>query len=263
MKSRFFLAQLLTFFLFLTAIPSLAQPVSDEAKKYYDRGQAALEMVQTDADYEAAINEFNKAAKLAPDWPDVFYALGQVQEKLGKYTEAIASYKKCLTLAPAGANAGTVKTLINKLEYKLEKENEKQKIIELLTKWNTPGSTVKFIKTGGVNAGVYQLKQFLRAGEHLQAYVPCAMKDTPLRNRLILAEQTVPVEFDGRILRFKYDYFNCPTLPEFQYCHSEVKITAEVVSVSPLKFKVKEEWKAMKSGEIETVTAEWQFSERR
>lgn len=261
MNRRFFLAQLLTCFLFLTAIPSLAQPVSDEAKKHYDRGQAALEMVQTDADYEAAINEFNKAAKLAPDWPDVFYALGQVQEKLGKYTEAITSYKKCLNLAPAGADAGTVKTLINKLEYKLDKENEKQKIIELLTKWNTPGSTVKFIKTGGGPGGVYTLRRFLRAGEQLQAYVPTSLKDSPLRNRLILAEQTVPVEFDGRILRFKYDYYNCPTLPEFQYCHFEVKITAEVVSVSPFKFKVKEEWKHMESGETTTYTAEWQFSE--
>lgn len=262
MYSRFPFAQLLTCLTFLAAIPSFAQSVSDEAKKYYDRGQAALEFVQTDADYEAAMNEFLKAAKLAPDWPDVFYALGQVQEKLGKRAEAIASYKKLLNLAPDAADAEAIKTLINRLEYKLEKENEKQKMIELLLSWNTPGSTVVFTKTGGLNVGVYQLKQFLMEGDRLQAYIPCHLKDSPLRDKLVLAEQTVPVEFDGRILRFKYDYYNCPTVPEFQYCHSEVRITAEVVSVSPLEFKVKEEWKAMKSGETTTIAAGWKLSEK-
>ena len=76
--------------------------------------------------------------------------------------------------------------------------SEKQHIIELLTGWNTPGSTVEFTKTGGTNAGVYKLKKFLKAGEQMEADIPCVMKDTPLRDKLILAEQTVPVEFDGR-----------------------------------------------------------------
>ncbi len=263
MNSRSLLAPLLIGLIFLTAIPSLAQSVFDEAKRFFDRGQAALEIAQTDADYEAAINEFSKAAQLAPDWPDVFYALGQVQEKLGRYADAMASFKRWLNLAPAAPDAEAVKSLINRLEYKLEKVSEKQHIIELLTGWNTPGSTVEFTKTGGTNAGVYKLKKFLKAGEQLQAYIPCAMKDTPLRDKLILAEQTVPVEFDGRILRFKYDYYTCPTSPEFQYCHSEVMVTAEVVSVSPLIFRVKEEWRSMKSGETTAITAGWQFSEKR
>ncbi|MGB3007002.1 MAG: tetratricopeptide repeat protein, partial [Chitinophagaceae bacterium] len=261
MNNRSFIKQLLSFILFFTGIVSFAQPVSDEAQKYYDRGQAALEMVQTRADYDAAIAEFTKAATLAPNWPDVYYALGQVQEKIEKYAEAIASYKKCLSLAPGAANAGTVKTLINKLEYKLDKAGEKQKIIALLTKWNTPGSTVKFTKTGGGPGGVYTLRQFLKSGENLQAYIATSLKDTPLRNKLISDEQTVPVEFDGRIIKFKYDYYNCPTLPEFQYCHAEVKIIAELVSVSPIKFKVKEEWKSEKTGNINNYDAEWQFSE--
>lgn len=71
----------LLFLLFFITPFAFGQPVSDEAQNHYDRGQAALEMGQTQADFAAAIAEFNEAARLSPNWADVYLALGQVQEK--------------------------------------------------------------------------------------------------------------------------------------------------------------------------------------
>lgn len=160
MNQRSLIKNVVSFVFLFTCISSSAQPVSAEAKKYYDRGQAALETIKSNADYEAAINEFNKAVKLAPDWPDVYYALGQVQEKLEKYTEAIASYNKYITLAPTASNAGDVRTLINKLEYKVEKEQGFKKVFDLMTSGKYESNVIEDCKITGDKAisssGFYQ-----------------------------------------------------------------------------------------------------------
>lgn len=48
-----------------------AKNISDEAMRHFDRGQAAVEMAKSPADYEDAIKEFEKAMRLVPDWPAV------------------------------------------------------------------------------------------------------------------------------------------------------------------------------------------------
>ena len=50
-------------------------------------------MAKTNEDYAAAIKEFNEAAKLAPIWPEVYYALGDVYEKMALYSMTIKNYK--------------------------------------------------------------------------------------------------------------------------------------------------------------------------
>lgn len=96
------------------------QTVSEEAKRHFDRGMAAVEMAKSFENYISAIKEFEQAAQLAPDWPDAYYNLGVVQEKAEKYRDALASLRRYLQLAPAANDADAVKTLINKLEYKAE-----------------------------------------------------------------------------------------------------------------------------------------------
>jgi tetratricopeptide (TPR) repeat protein len=105
-----------------------AQNISDEAMRYFDRGQAAVEMAKTQADYEDAIKEFEKAAKLAPEWPDVYYNLGLIQEKIGKYSDAIKNLTKYLELSPNASDSREVKKFIAKIEYKMEKALEAAKI---------------------------------------------------------------------------------------------------------------------------------------
>ena len=97
-----------------------AWAVSEEAKRHFDRGVAAVEMAKSPDDYASAIKEFEQAIRFAPDWPDVYYNLGMVQEKAGKYRDATTSLKQYLRLAPNASDAEPVKSLVNKLEYKQE-----------------------------------------------------------------------------------------------------------------------------------------------
>src|SRR4030043_484384 len=101
---------------------TLAETVSEEARRYMARGLAAVEMAKTPKDYERAVREFEQAAKLAPNWPDVYFNLGSVQAKVGNYGEAMRHYKRYLELAPKPPDATKVREEIYKLEYRAEEE---------------------------------------------------------------------------------------------------------------------------------------------
>lgn len=86
------------------------------------RGMAAVEMAKTPNDYKRAVNEFEQAAKLAPNWPDIYFNLGSIQAKAGNYGEAMRHYKRYLELAPNAPDAAKVREEIYKLEYRAEEE---------------------------------------------------------------------------------------------------------------------------------------------
>jgi|GEM_PF-1136955 len=95
--------------------------VGEEAKRHFDRGMAAVEMAKNPEDYEKAIQELEMAVHLAPHWADVYYNLGLIQEKVGKYGDAVTNLKQYLLLAPNASDAVAVKSHINKIEYKKER----------------------------------------------------------------------------------------------------------------------------------------------
>jgi tetratricopeptide (TPR) repeat protein len=105
---------------------TLAETVSEEAQRYMARGMAAVEMAKTPKDYERAVREFEQAAKLAPNWPDVHFNLGSVQAKAGNYGEAMRQYKRYLELAPKAPDAAKVREEIYKLEYRAEEQMVKE-----------------------------------------------------------------------------------------------------------------------------------------
>jgi tetratricopeptide (TPR) repeat protein len=105
---------------------TLAETVSEEAQRYMARGMAAVEMAKTPKDYERAVREFEQAAKLAPNWPDVYFNLGSVQAKAGNYGEAMRQYKRYLELAPKAPDAAKVREEIYKLEYRAEEQIVKE-----------------------------------------------------------------------------------------------------------------------------------------
>jgi tetratricopeptide (TPR) repeat protein len=107
---------------------TLAETVSEEAQRYMARGMAAVEMAKTPKDYERAVREFEQAAKLAPNWPDVYFNLGSVQAKAGNYGEAMRQYKRYLELAPKAPDAAKVREEIYKLEYRAEEQIVKEKL---------------------------------------------------------------------------------------------------------------------------------------
>ena len=94
-----------------------AQSVPEEARRYMARGIAAVETAKSAGDYVLAALEFEKAARLAPDWPDVYYSLGSVQAKMGDTASAIKSYQRYLELAPRAPDAEKVRQEMYKLEY--------------------------------------------------------------------------------------------------------------------------------------------------
>jgi len=105
---------------------TLADTVSEEAQRYMARGFAAVEMAKTPKDFERAVREFEQAAQLAPNWPDVYFNLGSVQGKAGNYGEAMRHYKRYLELAPNAPDAAKVREEIYKLEYRAEEQMVKE-----------------------------------------------------------------------------------------------------------------------------------------
>jgi len=101
---------------------TLADTVPEEAQRYMARGMTAVEMAKTPKDYKRAVREFEQAAKLAPNWPDVYFNLGAVQAKAGNYGEAMRQYKRYLELAPKAPDAAKVREEIYKLEYRAEEQ---------------------------------------------------------------------------------------------------------------------------------------------
>jgi tetratricopeptide (TPR) repeat protein len=124
----------------------LAVTVSEEARRYMARGIAAVEMAKSASDYALAAKEFEQAAKLAPDWPDIYYNLGSVQSKAGDITSAIKSFQRYLDLAPKSPDAAKVREEIFKLEYRRDRE---KLVTTLEGTWTGPNGQTFVLKLEG------------------------------------------------------------------------------------------------------------------
>ena len=118
----------------LSIIPRLvsAQTIPEEARRHMARGQAAVEIAKSPDEYDSAIKEFQQASRLAPDWPDPYFQLANLQEKTGKLKEAVASLKEYLRLVPNASDAAKIQEQIYKLEYKAEQVLTVPEIIDVL-----------------------------------------------------------------------------------------------------------------------------------
>lgn len=247
-QTKLIFLALFVFSLIFTA-SILAQDVPEEARKHLARGQAAVEIAKTNSDFEEAVSEFNKAIELAPDWSEAYYQLGVLQDKLGKYDDACKNLKRCLELAPNADNYAKVQELYYKVEYKRDKGNKKKEIITILT-----SHTYK--KKGGNNGGVCVIQDLIKKGEEIKAYIHC------MEHNKDEWSHTVPVEFDGSVLKFTYRYYGCNMSPNLKNypCEWEVKVELTVISTSPLLLKGKELWNRKFNSEYkETYDIEWEF----
>lgn len=97
---------------------------ADEAASYYDRG---VSLVQ-EGKYEEAITALSTAAKIAPDNPDVYIALGGLFGMLEREKEAEETFKKLISLRPDSAEAhyllGVLYCNTNRYEEELEQFKE-------------------------------------------------------------------------------------------------------------------------------------------
>jgi len=190
----------------------IAGTVSEEARKHMNRGQAAIEMARTPADYEEAVLEFKKAVQYAPDWPAAHYNLGIAQEKAGNLEESVQSLRTYLSLSSNAENREEVHKIIDQIEYRLERKMKNDaRIAPLLGVWD------RFDP---------------ETGEKFNAYTFTA-KDGNITVSLFnpFGVIVVPTEFDGKNVSFKYVY----KTPTFD---AEYEVVAQMTSPKIIRGKL-------------------------
>jgi tetratricopeptide (TPR) repeat protein len=179
----------------LAASPTGAQ-TPPEAERHFNRGMAAVEMAKDAADYELAIEEFQKAQALAPDWADLYYNLGLVQEKAGKAEAALASLRRYLLLAPGAKDAVQVRQFIDRIEYRLERAT---------------------VEVNRPNALLGAWKRYIpETGQLMEEHV-FSVNSGRLTVSLTGWGIIVPVDFDGKNVRFKYVHRNLSLDVEYEF----------------------------------------------
>jgi tetratricopeptide (TPR) repeat protein len=88
---------ILTFILVLIPLIAIAQT----AEEYYTRGNAKGEL----GDYRSAIQNYNKAIQLKPNYANAYNNRGGAKVSLGDYRGAIQDFNKAIELDPNYANA--------------------------------------------------------------------------------------------------------------------------------------------------------------
>lgn len=223
-----------------------AWAVSEEAQRHFDRGMAAVEMAKSLDDYAPAIKEFEQAIRLAPDWPDAYHKLGMAQEKAGRYSDAIISFKQYLRLSPNASDTATIKSLINKLEFKAEQTITESEIIDILVHGRFRGIKGRFKPVKGEDPDTGFPCRFRVTNGQLQACDPVPYSLEPcLGNKNIdvcldKLVQCLPVKFDGKKLEYEITHYRCLGCEAYSYGPYKRSYKRDIVSTSPLQIRTKQ-----------------------
>lgn len=230
------------------------QGIPEEARRHFDRGIAAVEIATTAADYESAIKEFKEAIRLAPGWPDAYYNLGLVQEKAGKLGEAVESFKSYLRVSPEADDAEAVKSLVNKLEYKAERENEINEVYGLMLMKTDQVRWVEISKNGDDQPDwEVEHNSYLFPVKNRPLFF---MKDGSLFKDIYAVDQSIyekrgvsrpmqpfsgrygaMVKVNGRFFEYRYGFTLCENGIDIANEKGELSIKAEIVSTDPPRIK--------------------------
>lgn len=106
--------------------------LNENAKRHFYRAIGFAEAASKEEDYQAAVDEYDKALEYAPNCPDIYYNKAVCHEMLCKINTrncdiAIDCYKKYLQLNPNAADKSEVEGRMYAIEAKKELY-EKQKI---------------------------------------------------------------------------------------------------------------------------------------
>lgn len=144
-----------------------AQNISEEARRYLARGDAAMEMAKSSDEYAPAIEEYRKALGLEPRWPLAHHRLGIAYEKAQKITEAISCFSEYLSLSPNAPDADQMRDRIYRLEYRAEQALSVPEIIRILISLS---NTKAWKKTGNCGTHLIEFRD-ARSGENDQVNV--------------------------------------------------------------------------------------------
>lgn len=122
----------------------VAQEIPEEARKHLIRGKTAFEIAKQPNDFVLAIEEFNQAIALAPNWDEPYLQLGKVYEKTKQYTEAITSLKTFISLTQDNTKASEAQEKIYELEFLAEQTLTNESIVNILcegfSSWEMSGN---------------------------------------------------------------------------------------------------------------------------
>lgn len=204
-----------------------AQTVSEEARRYMNRGMAAEEIAKTEADLRDAIKEYEHAAALAPNWVDIYYRLASVCEKVGSYDQAVSHLKRYLELLPDSPDREQVRSRIDKLEYKIEKAQRERM---------DPGKLVGLWSPDGNNFGEGAFERFEIRNQNgkieggLRAYAFTEERGLSRRPWF------VPVQWDGKTLVISHTrYFYCDKSVQADCCPADASLSLMMIDKDTFK----------------------------
>ena len=161
------------------------------------RGEAAVEMAKSSGEYGQAIQEFQEAARLAPNWPAPYYDPGLAQEKAGKFREAVASLKRYLQLAPNAPEADAVRTLVYKLEFKAENEISDSEALDIFASLSDDGKWKRIGQCSGRGTAL----KYRRIGDRIEIETFSPVRGAPEK-----AERRFFAQVTGRTLKYNSFY---------------------------------------------------------
>jgi len=106
----------------ITAVsaPAISAEVPVQATLAMEAGLAAVDSAATPEDLGKAVEHFEKAVSLAPNWPDARYNLGKVLALMpDKSAEAIKALQAFLTISPQAPDARAVEAEIGQIEKRM------------------------------------------------------------------------------------------------------------------------------------------------
>jgi tetratricopeptide (TPR) repeat protein len=99
MKKKWYVLLVLALFVFQGVILSAADEPPKKAVKLINKAEKALKKNELDE----ALENYNKALELAPEYGPIYFGIGQIQVNRKQYDEAIVNLEKAVKLSPDAA----------------------------------------------------------------------------------------------------------------------------------------------------------------
>lgn len=226
---------ILTISLIFSSVAFAQQNIPDEARRNFELGLARVESAKSREELKTATRFFQNAIDYAPDWPDAYYNLGMVCDKLEMYDCAITSLKKYLELSPHAPDASEAMQVIENGKQRIEKINQIKKMMTKKRLW-------KFVERNpnvDFNApDIFVSTEFrFEDNDKMSARHPYLInvKDPPHGS---VREPWSAVKFDGRYFEYTYKvWFKALDPPRDEYVFFIIR--GEIILDSPVKIRQK------------------------
>lgn len=236
---------------------SFGQEVSAEARRHFEAGRAAAAKATSAEGLLPAIWEFQEAARLAPDWPGAFRALGMVQRAAKKFADAEMSFRRYLELAPNAADSDQIKALIDEIGDQQGQDAEVQKVYRMMASDDYRRKYVQETVLSGEDGGFGGLNSFRIESGELQAENGWA--DNPNayhpKQHPPIPRVWEPVKVDGRFYEYRYSHYmdrSDSYVVRFDYI-----VKGEVISTNPPRLKETVQWAVTWGAPIEGNKEPW------